>query len=144
MGDLVWQKWFEIGHDTIDFEHKTFFSLIHKAHSFAEEGRSKVDIRRVLDELLKYTDFHFTSEENVMAECDYPGLAEHKKVHNELMMKFREDVTNYEAGAISAQEIVVFLFDWLLKHTITEDIDISAAVKKKNLSAYFKTAQRSL
>ncbi len=137
MEHLAWKKWFEVGHDTIDFEHKTFFSLINKANDFVKEGRESEEIRRVFDELLKYADFHFTSEENVMVECDYPYLEEHRGEHRRLMIKLREDITSFEGEAMEASKIVHFLFEWLLNHTITEDLNISAAVKQKNLKGYF-------
>lgn len=141
MDDVAWKDWFAVGHDTIDLEHKTFFSLINKANDYVKENRGEDDLLRIFDEILKYADFHFTSEENVMLECDYPYRQEHHEEHRRLMITLRQDITSFEGGNKPAQDIVRFLYHWLLDHTITEDLKISATVKQKKLKSYFKVME---
>lgn len=138
--ELTWQHWFEIGHDAIDFEHKIFFGLIHKLQCFAAEERSKAELHGVLNEIVKYTDFHFTSEEHIMAEAGYDQYPSHRNMHANLMRQLRELVTLFESGARDPQEIVAFLFSWLVEHTISEDLNISKAIKEKKLKSFFKSA----
>lgn len=139
MGEMTWQHWFEIGHDTIDFEHKVFFTLIHKLQAVVSGGGDREEIRRSLAEIIKYAEFHFLSEENIMIECDYPGLEKHRKIHEEIMHKLREEASLFDAGVDNATEMVKFLFEWLLRHTVTEDIAISKSVKEKNLKQLFSS-----
>ena len=40
--------------------------------------------KRQLDYLADYTEFHFGEEEKLQEEIGYPGIAEHKKKHEEL------------------------------------------------------------
>lgn len=142
MVELVWQKWFEIGHEAIDFEHKTFFDLIHKAQGLADSDAPADEIRRVLEEVLKYADFHFTNEENLMIEGGYGPLENHRRIHKALLSNLGQHISLYDGGADKAQEIVAFLFHWLLEHTVTEDMNISKAIKERMLRSYFREAER--
>ncbi|MGE5503964.1 MAG: bacteriohemerythrin [Actinomycetota bacterium] len=140
MPRLLWEEWFEIGHDTIDFEHKVFFSLIHKLECLVEEARPRGEISRTMMEILKYAEFHFTSEENIMLEAGFSNLARHATMHRELLHRLKEDISTYEFGSSDGKDIVEFLFEWLLRHTIAEDIAISIAVKEKRLRTFFAAA----
>ncbi|MBF0355117.1 MAG: hemerythrin family protein [Alphaproteobacteria bacterium] len=140
MVDLVWRKWFEIGHEVIDFEHKIFFSQIHKLQCLVKESHHKDEIRRVMEEIIKYADFHFTSEENIMIDAAYPGLEAHKSIHRNLMRDLRETISSFDGGSDNAELIVTFLFRWLLEHTINEDLVISKSIKEKHLREFFRAA----
>ncbi|MEO5338618.1 MAG: hemerythrin domain-containing protein [Magnetospirillum sp. WYHS-4] len=135
--ELDWKKWFEIGHETIDFEHKVFFSLIHKLQCLTTDNHAADDIRRTMNEIMKYAEFHFVSEENIMIECNYDKLESHVILHRNLLRDLRDAITMHEGGAENDEEIVTFLFNWLLEHTIKADLDISRHVKEKNLRCYF-------
>jgi hemerythrin len=140
MVELLWQKWFEIGHETIDFEHKVFFSLIHKLQCIVEHCYDNSDSRRVVEEIQKYAEFHFTSEENLMIDAGYSDIAAHQLIHRTLMSDLREKIQLLDGGADNANEIVTFLFNWLLEHTVNEDMRFSKSVKEKNIRAFFKLA----
>jgi hemerythrin len=140
MVELQWQKWFEIGHETIDFEHKVFFSLIHKLQCIVNQCYHNDDIRRVMEEILKYAEFHFTSEENLMTDAAYTTIAAHKDIHRALLKDLRDAIRLFDEGEDNADEIVTFLFNWLLEHTVSEDMQFSKSVKEKNIRDFFKTA----
>ncbi|MBF0270154.1 MAG: hemerythrin domain-containing protein [Alphaproteobacteria bacterium] len=140
MVELVWQKWFEVGHEAIDFEHKIFFTLIHKLQCVTAESEDKAERRRVMEEIFKYADFHFTSEENIMQDSEYGNVDAHKTIHRNLLRDLREAIAAYDVHSDNAEEIVTFLFNWLLEHTIYEDLNISKSVKEKQLRQFFKSA----
>ena len=61
---LAWDNKFEVGHERIDSEHRIFLSLIRDLSVEAESKAGKPRVERTLNEIYKYADFHFTSEEN--------------------------------------------------------------------------------
>ncbi|KAA5605332.1 hypothetical protein F1188_12290 [Roseospira marina] len=140
MERLHWKQWFEVGHDTIDFEHKVFFSLIHKLQNLVEEVHDKDAALRVLEEIYKYADFHFTSEENVMIEAGYEGLDRHRRLHQNLLALLRQNIDDMEAGAIAGPEVVTFMFWWFVEHTVAEDLAIATHVKTRMLRQFFEDA----
>lgn len=138
MERMHWKAWFEVGHDTIDFEHKTFFSLIHKLQSLVEVSHDLESARRILEETYKYADFHFTSEENIMIESGYDDLDRHRDIHRKLLKKLRRSIDDMQAGRISGSELVSFLFVWFVEHTVAEDLKIATHLKQKHLQQFFE------
>lgn len=118
---LAWDNKFEIGHERIDAEHRIFLSLIRDLSTEAEAEATKERIERTLQEIYKYADFHFTSEENIMADVDYPALPEHKHTHDRLLAQYRNRVHEFRADLQSPESIVNFLFQWFALHTTQED-----------------------
>ncbi len=138
MNPIQWQKWFEVGHETIDLEHQTFFFLVKKLEQLVHSHAPPEQVRRTISEVLKYADFHFTSEENVMMEVDYADLERHRAEHRKLLFRLREDATGFDGGEVAGHHMVEFLYRWLLKHTIEEDAHLAMVIKRANLDALFQ------
>jgi len=137
MNPVTWQKWFEVGHETIDLEHRTFFTLVKKLEQQVAQGAPHDALQRTVSELLKYADFHFTSEENVMLEYGFEGMDAHRAAHRRLLFKLREDATSFQWGESSGSELVAFLYRWLVQHTIEEDAALAMVVKRANMQRWF-------
>lgn len=76
---------------------------------------------RLLEELVKYAEFHFISEENVAAGMSSPELARHRERHQEILREIRLHVQQLLDGVYTSDEFVVFLLEWFAGHTIHED-----------------------
>ncbi len=137
MHDIAWREWFEIGHQTIDFEHKAFVSLINQVQHLTQDKAPDERLLRALEEVIKYAEFHFFSEENVMADAAYPGLDKHRAHHQALLARLREEATRFRRGEDNMQEAITFLVMWFAEHTVNEDLDIAAAVKRRNLKDFY-------
>ncbi len=120
---IEWSSSYELGIEDIDFQHHFFLNLINR---LADEMRTAEHLKyrtALIAELNAYARFHFISEENMMTKAGYPGLENHKKHHRELidqlsskgnrLVKFQSDK---EAG-----EIIEFLLNWFIQHTMHED-----------------------
>ncbi|SDH23853.1 bacteriohemerythrin [Roseospirillum parvum] len=140
MDRMQWKKWFEVGHDAIDFEHKIFFSLIHKLQSLIEVTGEAEAARRVLDETYKYADFHFTSEENIMLESEYPDFERHHELHQALLRRLRRSIDDMDGGLVAGPEVVSFLFYWFVEHTVAEDLKIATHLKERHLQQFFEAS----
>lgn len=116
---IQWKAAYELGVETIDLQHKYFFNLIIR---FAEEiNGDHFYQRRLIQELNAYAKFHFISEENMMYKAGYPLLPEHKTHHIALINALNAKQAAFLFGDLQADEIVVFLTDWFVKHTTGED-----------------------
>lgn len=118
--NLEWDEKFSVGHERIDFEHRIFLGLIRELSLQVEKGTPAERIRRTLREVYKYADFHFLSEENIMADVDFPQFAEHQHHHQRLLAELRDASIRCGDGEY-ADEIVEFLFQWFALHTTQED-----------------------
>lgn len=125
---LDWDSKFEIGHERIDFEHRIFLGLIRDLSVDAEAADGRFD--RTLREILKYAEFHFVSEENIMADVAYPALAEHRSLHAMLLAQLQDKLQRRGDRVERPDEIVDFLFQWFALHTTQEDRRIAAFIGK--------------
>lgn len=122
---LEWSDDLAIGNPLIDAEHHFFLDLIRNiAYSVESETHSDF-IVRLLIELEKYAEFHFYSEENIMLSCGYPELERHKQIHRHLLIKLANKIELYQSGETEAMNVLDFLTEWFMMHTLHEDRKIA-------------------
>lgn len=130
MINIVWDKKFEVGHVRIDSEHRTFFDIIKEIDNDLKNGSNLERILRTLSELKLYTEFHFTSEENLMEDAHYPELPEHRENHKTILAEMNSFITDIRGGIGHVDELVTFLFHWFCTHTVAEDSKFSQYVRR--------------
>lgn len=84
MTDLVWHDFLEIGVEFIDQDHKHLLAIMQNIQG-AIVRQDYEECANLLAKLLVEAADHFQREEAYLAEAKYPGLAEHKKYHIELL-----------------------------------------------------------
>lgn len=131
-----WRDEFNIGVEVIDKEHQRLFTIINKLYKFKEEEK---DNQWTCQEGIKFfkghTLRHFAEEEEYMRSICYPGLEQHKKIHND----FRENTipaleqelerTNYSTESLN--HFLGVCAGWLIGHTLTEDRAITGQGDRK-------------
>ncbi len=130
MINVEWDKKFEVGHERIDFEHKIFLNLIRDASRLPERQVSRKRVLMHLDEVKKYAVFHFTSEENIMFDVDYPDIDPHHKEHQMLLALLDSRVHEYRVDEIGLDQVVEFLFEWFALHTTQVDTRLARYIAR--------------
>ncbi len=69
-----------IAHSSMHTTHDEEIALITKLHAAAKTNETKV-VFELLDELIKHTVKHFSDEERLMKEADYPEYPIHQHEH---------------------------------------------------------------
>ena len=142
---FVWDSRFNVEIEEVDQQHMRLADLINELHDAMTRnyGRGTVPftideydtMAAVLDELIDYASYHFSTEERYMREHAYPGYAAHKAVHRQFadrVRRFREDL---EAGkAVVCADVLEFLKDWLVRHILTADKKLGAFLDKRALT----------
>ena len=131
MKSLKWGAEYNIGIKEIDSQHEEFVNIINKL-CWAEEHSFPIEIGvRLVYELIKYAEFHFTCEENMMFLYKYGRLSsqieEHKKLLGIMQMKMNE----FKNGSIGYDAVSKFAFMWLISHTVEEDKKFGDFMKSK-------------
>ena len=126
-----WKDEYSVGYDDIDNEHKIFIKLCVRFQEMNISTDKKI-ISRYLEELEKYAEFHFLSEENRMIDVEYPLLAEHQKEHKKLLTTLYRKKSDIESGELSVSDFVPFLIDWFVNHTTAYDLKFVSFMKSKN------------
>lgn len=132
-----WTEKYSVGSAEIDDQHKKLLSLINDLYSSFAEGRAEERIEGVLNEMVKYTEYHFKTEESYFNRFNYTDAQTHIKEHQffiEQVGKFRNDFRN-ESITI-AYDIMNFLRDWLIKHIQGSDKKYIHEFKGKEIAGF--------
>jgi len=118
---MPWTQDLELGIPTIDEQHKKLVAMINSLHR-AVEKNDAAGAKRVLQELVEYTGYHFGTEEKFFDQHGYPETEAHKTIHKKLVEKALAFTKKFDAGdEFLAQELLIFLKDWLVSHICVTD-----------------------
>jgi hemerythrin-like metal-binding protein len=118
---MVWNDSFSIGVDEIDTQHRDFIRLINRLQIMHDMKASRYLILRLLMELAKFWEYHFTSEENLMIIARYPGLEHHRRCHLQVLQTLNDRYKSFETGEAEIDSIIDILKDWLDDHIRSVD-----------------------
>lgn len=121
---LVWNKSLETGNEMIDTQHRLLVMLCMKLDLAIGARKSPQDLARIVMELERFAEFHFVSEENLMAEIGYGDLERHRGMHADLLAELREMNTHLLHHKATAQDLLLFVERWLIQHIAREDTRI--------------------
>jgi|GEM_PF-326994 len=118
---------YSIGIDAMDAQHARWIELIEEFRSAgAEHLLDSIGIeaaKKALEKLLNYTRTHFASEEKLLIDHKYPGLAAHQQCHRELeaaVIKLRDEI-NANRTNVTPLKLNLFITVWLMEHITQED-----------------------
>lgn len=118
-----WSDEYSVHLRVIDNDHKDLVGIVNSLHDAIRTGRAMGEIGHIIGNLAQYVDDHFTREEALMEAYDYPGLADHKRIHRHLtrMVFAIRTVFAHNPKEIDPAKLLRFLRDWLVHHIIEED-----------------------
>ena len=121
------------GNEMIDSHHKELIDRINKLLDSCEQSNEKAVAVRTLDYLSEYTDFHFSAEEQLQREIDYPGFAKHKEQHDAFKQTIKEleEMLEEEEGPSDAfvEAVNKNVVEWLKNHIQICDKKVADFVK---------------
>jgi hemerythrin len=120
---ILWTPDFSVGVECIDTDHKVLISLLNQLGDAIHGNEPTDTVRRVLDALLDYTDYHFGREEQLMESASYPDIDAHKRTHATLRAQVADIRDRYVRNpeSIHAREVLAFLRNWLTSHIMGRD-----------------------
>ena len=119
---LVWHPAYECGNRTIDTQHEALFARANHLLTAIIAGRSKDEVAVIVDALIGDVARHFSDEEAIFNETDFPAAEEHKAVHRALVSRAGELVRRFQEGTLTVGELFQFLaHDVVARHLLGED-----------------------
>lgn len=117
------------GNEMIDSQHKELIDKINALLISCENKADKAGAVKMLNYLADYTDFHFSAEEQLQKEIEYPGYNEHIKKHEELRQTVNQlhEMLEEEEGPTEAfvERVNTKVVDWLNYHIKTFDRSVA-------------------
>ena len=108
----------------IDNHHKELLNIINKLATSIHENSEKKDVVNIIDRIIDYAQYHFSTEESLFDKFDYEEAALHKEEHANFIKTFEEmkDKTNdikfkkcISVIAI-AENVFTYMVNWFFNH----------------------------
>jgi hemerythrin-like metal-binding protein len=119
---FTWYKRYSVNNDELDDHHKALFDILNRLYENCMEDRKINCLEPIVEELVAYSNYHFSAEEQYMRGLGYKEIdrqvAEHRAFRERaLQLKQVADKDDSEL----TKELIVFLGNWLLHHVMEED-----------------------
>jgi hemerythrin len=121
---IPWDKKYALGVEIIDNQHKRLFALTNELYEKCRLGESAVHDQfiKTLHSMVDYVVMHFSTEEKIMVQIQYPRIAEQKEQHGGFTRKILEESQKFESGKHGVPlDLVHFLRDWIISHIAVFD-----------------------
>lgn len=118
---IHWDPALELDNEMADAQHRLLWLLLRKLDITIKTKASDQTIRWGIQELKKFTEFHFVSEENLMREIGYPHADDHALLHSEFMMQFDMLVARISHHKEFPEDLLYFYNKWVSQHLLQED-----------------------
>jgi hemerythrin len=127
-----WDSSLETGHEKIDNQHKQLIAALNSIIEASAGGKGSAEIFKTIDFLTGYTIMHFSDEEKLQVQYDYPDYLIHKRYHDEFKVTVGE-LTRRLVKEGPTEEMVNIVTtavgNWLLNHIKGDDFRMAAYVK---------------
>jgi len=130
---VTWSNHYSMGIKLIDDQHKALLDFVNDLfnHSTGREDEERAYFKDVIQVAVSYVKIHFATEEKYMLATNFPGYAEHKKVHDEFILTIVKTVKDFESGKrLVLEKLAYFLKDWVLSHVAGMDVLYAQYFKK--------------
>jgi hemerythrin-like metal-binding protein len=122
MALIEWNNDLSVSVSAFDSEHSRLIDLINELHSAMMSGKGRTVLQKTLQDLLEYTRYHFTHEEEALKKYNYPELDLQVKQHRLFVDKLKNLTEKQEKGELFVPvEVLEFLNSWLVNHIKGED-----------------------
>ena len=121
MEPISWKDEYCVGIEEIDKQHMDFLKLINRFMVLFGSGWHIRLQDRILLEILKYAEYHFVSEENLMILYNYTDIVIQEKEHSILIKSLKSKCSGLKEGSVNGNDLIKFLINWFLHHTQEED-----------------------
>lgn len=129
VGEIVLDETLLVGVREIDEQHRKMTEIVNRLNALIRQGAADDEVARVLDELLEFTTFHFSTERRLMERHGYPELSAHAASHEYLLLELA-DFDEKIAGMGKLFQLKLTR-DWLLQHIIKDDLPLGEFLRQK-------------
>ena len=136
---IEWSDDLSVGIEEIDQQHRALVGILNEFHDAIHHHKGTAVASQILKRLADYTLIHFAVEEGMMRLLDYPGYAEHKAEHDDLIEEIQMLSSKLESGKKSVSfELIHFLKGWITNHIQESDREyiphfVSCGIKQKQI-----------
>ena len=123
MEQITWTENFSVGVMQLDKQHKRLIQILNRLIENPQTTTRSETISDLLNDMTNYAQEHFTTEEELMRQYDYPRIEEHIAQHHAFRRKTGEFcmATMNEVGTVP-ENMLQYLRNWLVEHILKSDM----------------------
>jgi hemerythrin len=121
---VEWDDRYLTGIQLFDDQHKELIRFTGELFKscMAGDDTAKAAFKKTAHSAVEYVKKHFTAEEKMFENINYPLAADHKKQHEAFIKRLLEDVRKFEEGRdFVPLAFARFLREWILTHIAVHD-----------------------
>jgi hemerythrin-like metal-binding protein len=133
MSLFKWYKRYSVNNNDLDKHHKTLFDIVNRLYD-TWSGHDKANcLDSLIEELVSYSNYHFTAEEQHMRNIGYKHIDKHIIEHRNFKQRTiqLQQVAHKNKPNVT-EELIEFLVHWLLHHVIVEDKKYSVHLNRRH------------
>ena len=124
----------------IDNQHRQILDYINTLEKIRATG-AREQINDVFDDLIDYTQSHFSFEENLLAQVNYQFLPSHRSIHELFVKRLNDYRQRFDNGESVEDDLYRLLSKWLINHIQHDDQDYIDAVRD-NMLHYLRSQEQ--
>jgi hemerythrin len=134
MALIKWSDNLSVHVAEMDRQHQKLIDLINELHDAMSKGKGKEIVGKTIDGLVNYTKTHFTNEEKLFGQFNYPESNSQKNMHKKFIDKVVDFKQQLDSGKVGLSiSIIDFLSDWLKNHIQLEDKKYGSFLNSKGV-----------
>lgn len=134
MSRTVWNDSLILGVAKLDRQHRRIFELLGALLDACATGRPQQEVDDAVAEAHDYIDFHCTTEQRLMEEHEYPGIAEHMDEHDDYLVQASDALPAASLGGeLPTADVLDYLIDWWPAHIQGPDRELAAFLKERGV-----------
>jgi len=119
---INWKKQYNTGVKKIDNQHMKLLQLLNIMNGSDIIRYNEEKINVVIQDLIDYTNYHFTTEEDIMIKYDYPGYEKHRKEHVTFVKSIGDHINrSRNIGIVLISSLSTYIGEWIIDHLLGTD-----------------------
>ena len=114
---LTWNHNCTVGVKALDDQHGILMDTINDLRLALVRGCGRDQVSELLKQLIEFTRMHFASEEQLMEQSGFPGLAAHRVEHQRMLEQLLASAQHVQHGAdVQMRQLLCNLRDGYIEH----------------------------
>ncbi|MDR3739025.1 MAG: bacteriohemerythrin [Terracidiphilus sp.] len=135
MSLLTWNHACSVDVRAMDDQHGILMDTTNELRQVLVRGGGREQVSEILDRLIEFTRMHFWSEEKLMEDTAFPGLAEHRAEHHRLLAEMMQSAHCLQYGeTLQTRALLCTLRDGYLEHIASLDCLYGPWMNAKGIS----------
>ena len=131
---LTWNHECAVGVKAMDDQHAVLMDTLNDLRLALVRGLGREQVSEGLNRLIELSRMHFASEEQLLEQHGFPGVAEHRGAHQKLLGQLEDVALRAHHDEIHLNSILMFLRSWYMTHVEEQDQKYGAWLNARGIS----------